>query len=77
MSEDLVQVSQRIFYAAIGPLNVTPRVIGKSGELDYRSDFVTPYGELKGRCYDGDPDRYFLDKRLLAKSTPVDGGVES
>lgn len=65
---DLVEVSQEAFYAAIGPLDVTPRVMGRSDEPDYRSDFLTPYGELKGRCYDGDPDRYFLDG-ALARST--------
>lgn len=69
------EVSQKVFYAAIGPLDVTPRVMGKYGEVDYRSDFVTPRGELKGQCYDGDPDRYFLDDSLTGYA--CDAATES
>lgn len=56
-----VEVSQNVFYRAIGPLNVSPRVMG---DYPYRSDFVTPHGEVMGQAQDGDPDRYYLARKL-------------
>ena len=67
------EVSQKAFYAAIGPLDVTPQVRGRSGDVDYRSDFMTPRGELKGQCFDGSPDRYFLDDSLVGLPASGDG----
>ena len=56
-----VEVSEDVFYRVIGPLNVSPRV---TGDYPYRSDFVTPQGEVMGQAQDGDPDRYYLARRL-------------
>lgn len=73
MNSDMVEVSQDVFFALIGPLDVTPRVMGEWGTPEYRSDFVTPYGELRGRCVDtclcdGTPDRYFLTEALAGSA---------
>lgn len=74
MSSDLVEVTHIEFFASVGQLDVTPRVIGKWGTPEYGSDWMTPYGELKGRSvdscrHDGTPDRYFVVPSLKSSTS--------
>jgi hypothetical protein len=56
------EVSFTKFYQVIGPQNVHPRILGK---FPYRSDFVTPSGELRG--YKDTDGKYFLPNGVSAK----------
>lgn len=66
-SEDrYVEVSERTFWNAIKKLNVHPRPVGP---YPYRSDFVTPDGNVMGRMmpadtWNGEPNSYFVDRSL-------------
>lgn len=64
--ERYVQVSEPAFWESIKKLNVHPRPVGA---YPYRSDFVTPDGNVMGKIMpadtrDGDPGSYFLVRSL-------------
>lgn len=69
-NEQFLEVAEDVFFHAIGPLNVSPRVTGRYGEPDYGSDFVTPHGEVMGQIvdnclHDGAPNHYYVARKLI------------
>lgn len=68
-NQEFVEVNENSFYKAMGPLNVHPHIRGSWDEPSYRSNFLTPQGELMGynipNCrHDGMPDKYFIARAL-------------